>query len=324
MTKQQWIIGSARAAGGARNYKLWVPASLNQDEPVPLLVVLHGCTHNADDMAEISGINHVAETNRFLVVYPEQSFLSNMMKCWNWFDPKHQSRDAGEPSILAAIVEQVRSIRPVDADRTYVAGVSAGGAMAVIAAATYPDLFAGLAVSAGGEFKAATSVLEGLKIMKQGGPDPAQQGRAAFDAMKPGLERKTRRRMPVIVFHGTADDRVAPLNAEQIIAQWSTTNACLAAHNGEKDFAVFENSIDGQVPGGRSYRRRDYHDQTGALLMESWLVEGMGHAWSGSPIEHTYGDPKGPNASEEIWRFFATTTNSRSMAPPQRPTNKLD
>lgn len=316
MTKEGWITGSARASGGSRNYKLWVPASLPKDEAAPLLMMLHGCTHKADDMAEISGINQVAEANGFLVVYPEQAFLSNVMKCWNWFDPKHQSRDAGEPSILAAIVEQVRSSHSVDPDRTYVAGVSAGGAMAVIAAATYPDLFAGLAVSAGGEFKAATSVGEGLEIMKQGGPDPAKQGEAAFEAMKAGLERKKRTRLPVIVFHGTADDRVAPVNAEQVVAQWSATNACLAVHNGEKDFAVSEKIVDSQVPGGRSYRRNVYHDQAGALLMKKWMVQGMGHAWSGSPVEHKYGDPKGPKASEEIWRFFATTTNLHPAAPP--------
>lgn len=314
MAKQGWISGSARATGGSRNYKLWVPRSLAKDEPAPLLMVLHGCTHNADDMAEISGMNQVADANRFLVVYPEQAFLSNPMKCWNWFDPQHQSRDAGEPAIFAAIVEQVRSRHALNADRTYVAAVSAGGAMAVIAAATYPDLFVGLAVSAGAEFKAATSVLGGLEVMKRGGPDPTQQGEAAFEAMQPGLQRKKRGRMPVIVFHGGADDRVAPVNAEQVIAQWSATNARLAAHNGEKDFAVSEKTLDGQVPSGRRYRQRLYHDQRDALLMESWLVEGPGHAWSGSPRALKYGDPGGPKASEEIWRFFTATSNSPLVA----------
>lgn len=195
--------------------------------------------------------------------------------------------------------------------------------MAVIAAATYPDLFAALAVCAGGEFKAATTMLGGLEIMKHGGPDPKQQGLTAFDAMRPGLERKKRLRMPVIAFHGSADDRVAPINSEQVIAQWSATNSCLAAENGETDFTLSEKTIDGQVPGGRSYRRRVYSDQRSALLMESWMVEGMGHAWSGSPKAHKYGDPKGPKASDEIWRFFTATSNRRPVAPPpgQSPPN---
>ena len=260
-------------------------------------------------MAEISGINEVAESNRFLVVYPEQSFFANLLKCWNWFDPKHQSRESGEPSILAAIVGEACASHEIDLDRIYVAGVSAGGAMAVIAAATYPDLFAGVAVCAGAEFKAAGSVSAGLAVMQHGGPDPAQQGQAAFEAMKPGLARRATRRMPVIVFHGSADKRVVPVNAEQIIAQWSTTNALLASQNGDSGFALSERIIDCQVQGGYPYRQRVYTDQTGALLMESWIVGGMGHAWPGSPKKHKYGDPKGPRASEEIWRFFTETTS---------------
>jgi len=312
MAKQGWITGSARAAGGSRSYKLWVPSTLEPEKPSPLLVLLHGCTHDAEDMAEISGINEVAEANRFLVVYPEQTFFANVLKCWNWFDPKHQSRGAGEPSILAAIVAEVGSLQKVDAERIYVAGVSAGGAMAVIAGATYPDLFAGIAVCAGGEFKAATSVSGGLAVMKNGGPDPAVQGQAAFDAMQPGLARKMKRRMPVIVFHGTADDRVNPVNAEQIVAQWRTTNACLAAEHGETGFVISEKVIVGQVPEGHAFHKHVYSDQEGRLLLESWMVQGLGHAWSGSPKPHKYGDPRGPKASAEIWRFFQEADSSLS------------
>jgi len=307
MAKRAWITGSARTAGGSRNYKLWVPPTVEPGKPSPLLMLLHGCTHDADDMAEISGMNEIAEANRFLVVYPEQSFLANLLKCWNWFDPKHQSRDAGEPSILAAIIAQVCSLHNVDSDRIYVAGVSAGGAMAVIAAATYPDLFAGLAVSAGGEFKAATTVSGGLAVMQHGGPDPVQQGQAAFETMKDGLTRKTRRRMPVIVFHGTADDRVNPVNADQIIIQWGKTNACLAAEHGDSEFALSEKVDAAEVPDGHAYHKHVYTDQSGALLMEKWIVQGMGHAWSGSPQPYKHGDPRGPKASAEIWRFFCET-----------------
>ena len=202
--------------------------------------------------AEISGVNEVAESNGFLVVYPEQSFFANLLKCWNWFDPKHQSRDNGEPSILAAIAGQVCSSHEIDLDRVYVAGVSAGGAMAVIAAATYPDLFAGVAVCSGAEFKAAGSVSAGFAVMQNGGPDPAQQGQAAFEAMKPGLARRARRRTPVIVFHGSRDERVVPVNAEQIIAQWSTTNALLDSQNGDGSLALSERILDGCPAGGPS------------------------------------------------------------------------
>jgi len=319
MAKQEWISSSARGASGSRDYKLWVPKTVDREKASPLLMLLHGCTHGPEDMAEISGMNEVAEANQFLVVYPEQSRLANLMKCWNWFDPKHQSRDVGEPSILAAIVAQVCSHHNVDQDRIYLAGVSAGGAMAVIAGATYPDLFAQIAIAAGGEFKAATSVSGALAVMKQGGPDPVQQGQAAFEAMKKGLEQKPRRRMPVIVFQGTADTRVAPVNADQIIAQWGKTNECLASASGESDFALSEEIIAGEMPNGHAYRKHVYRDQTGCLLMEKWMVDGLGHAWSGSPRPHQYGDPKGPNASAEIWRFFceAGSHGKASIVPSQ-------
>jgi len=317
MVKQGWISDSARAAGGSRNYKLWVPPTLESRKPSPLLMLLHGCTHDAEEMAEISGINDVAEENRFLVVYPEQSFLANLLRCWNWFDPKHQSRDSGEPSILAAIVQQVCSVHDVDPDRVYVAGVSAGGAMAVIAGATYPDLFAGIAVCAGAEFKAATSVTSGLAVMRQGGPDPVVQGQAAFETMKHGLTRKRKRRMPVIVFHGTADDRVNPVNADQIILQWSKTNACLAAEHGGNGFALSEEVIADRVPDGYAYKRHIYND--GGVLMEKWMVDGLGHAWSGSPKPRKHGDPRGPRASAEIWRFFNQTDSSQSGSTATKP-----
>jgi poly(hydroxyalkanoate) depolymerase family esterase len=304
LANRGWIKDQAHAAGGTRNYKLWVPSSLSETKAAPLLMLLHGCTHDAEAMAEISGMNDVAEANQFLVVYPEQRRRANLMKCWNWFNPKHQSRDAGEPSILAAISEQVCASHNIDSDRIYVAGISAGGAMAVIMAACYPDIFSGLAICAGTEFKSATRMSSGFEVMKHGGPDPAVQGQSAFEAMKPGLARKNRQRMPVIVFHGTADTRVNPVNAEQIIAQWSKTNSCLAGQDSENGFELSENIFSLQVPGGRAYQKYIHTEQNGQVLMERWMIEGMGHAWPGSLHPHEHADHKAPRASEEIWRFF--------------------
>jgi poly(hydroxyalkanoate) depolymerase family esterase len=312
MAELGWITGTARAIGGSRNFRLWIPGTLEKGHASPLVMMLHGCTHDAEDMAEISGMNEVAEANRFLVVYPEQSRLTSLLRCWNWFDPKHQARDAGEPSILAEVVDQVRATHNVDPDRVYVVGVSAGGAMASILAATYPDVFAAIAVFAGAEFKAARSVPEALAAMKRGGPDPARQGQLAFEAMGSGLGRKKRRRMPVIVFHGTADTSVSLVNAEQVIAQWSKTNACLAAEQAESGFAVTEKVIGGEVPNGYAYRTHVYEEADARLLMVKWLVQGLGHAWSGSRKRSKYGDPKGPNASAEIWRFFCEAGSNRA------------
>ncbi len=304
MPQAGWTAGMVGAAGGSRNFKLWIPTTLESGRPWPLLMLLHGCGHGAEHMAEISGMNDVAEANGFLVVYPEQSRRANLLKCWNWFRPEHQERGAGEPSILAAVVGEIRSTYSIDPDRVYVAGVSAGAAMAAILAATYPDLFAALAVFAGAEFRAASSTSEGFAVMKRGGPDPTRQGQLAFEAMRSGLPETKRRRMPVIVFHGTADDQVSPVNADQVIAQWSKTNACLAEENAETGFSVTERVINGEAPGGYAFQRHVYEEHGSRLLMEKWLVQGLSHAWSGSPKPSKYGDPKGPNASAEIWRFF--------------------
>jgi len=313
-----WTAGIVRAAGGSRNFKLWIPTTLESGQPWPLLMLLHGCRLDAEHMAAISGMNDVAEANRFLVVYPEQSRRANLLRCWNWFRPEHQERGAGEPSILAAVVGQIRSTYSVDPDRVYVAGVSAGAAMAVILAATYPDLFAALAVFAGAEFKAASTTSEGFAVMKRGGPDPTRQGQLAFEVMRSGFAQAKRRRMPVIVFHGTADYRVAPVNADQVIAQWGKTNACLAVEHAETGFSLTERVISSEVPGGYAYQKHVYVEHDSRLLMEKWLVRGLGHAWSGSPKPSKYGDPKGPNASAEIWRFFchAGLNSAASLSTP--------
>jgi poly(3-hydroxybutyrate) depolymerase len=184
--------------------------------------------------------------------------------------------------------------------------------MASILAATYPELFAAVAIFAGTEFRAATSISEGTAVMERGGPDPVRQGQLAFEAMSSGLARKKRRRMPVIVFHGTADTRVNIVNADQVIAQWSKTNACLAAEHSESEFALAEEIIPGAAPNGYAYRRHMYKEPDASLLMEKWLVQGLGHAWSGSPKASKYGDPKGPNASAEIWRFFCEVGSNRA------------
>jgi poly(3-hydroxybutyrate) depolymerase len=131
--------------------------------------------------------------------------------------------------------------------------------------------------------------------------------------MRGGLARKNRRRMPLIVFHGTTDQRVGPVNADQTIAQWSKTNACLAAEHGENGFALTEKIIEGKVPDGHAYYRHIYAEADARLLMEKWLVQGLGHAWPGSPRASKYGDPKGPNASAEMWRFFCEANSNSTV-----------
>jgi poly(hydroxyalkanoate) depolymerase family esterase len=302
-----WASGTVKNSSGTLDYKLWAPSDYRKDRPVPLVLMLHGCMQKAEDLASISGMNDLADKNKFLVVYPEQAVAANPIKCWNWFDLKHQSRDAGEPSLIAAVVSDVRSSYSVDSKRVYAVGISAGGAMAVVMVVAYPETFAGLGVIAGTEYKAGTTVQAGLAAMKQGGPDPNQQGLVAFEAIQKSLGG-SKKRIPVIAFQGLKDPYVSPLNTEQLITQWAQTNDYL--DDGKDNDSVSIQSpkeAKGSVPNGYSFTKYSYYDGAKRLLMEKWLVEGLGHAWPGSPIANQFADPKGPNASAEMWRFFVET-----------------
>lgn len=302
----RWSRGIGHSFSGHRRYNLWVPAACEKTTPCPLVLMLHGCTQSAEEFAALSEMNRIADREGFLVVYPEQSRRANLLRCWNWFEPQHQARDAGEPAILAAIVNEVKSFYKVDPAHVYVVGVSAGAAMAVILGATYPDLFAGIGVSAGVQFRAAHNLTTAWAVIRHGGPDPVAQGDLAFQAMSDGLQRGRRLRMPVIVFQGTTDHRVPLVNATQLIAQWRQTNQRLAESYGTRN-ELTEEIVESSVPGGHKYAKHSYKEG-GGLLMEKWVVEGLGHAWSGSQAQNRYADPKGPNASLEMWRFFRDTS----------------
>src|SRR5947207_1170046 len=262
-----WAGGAVKNSSGSLDYKLWVSSGYQKGKSVPLLLMLHGCTQKAEDLAAMSGMNDLADKNNFLVAYPEQTAAANPLRCWNWFDPKHQSRDAGEPSLIAAVVQDVGSSYSIDSKRVYAVGISAGGAMAVVMVAAYPENFAGLGVIAGTEYKAATTVQAGLAAMKQGGPDPNQQCLVAFEAIQKGLGG-SKKRIPVIAFQGMKDPYVSPLNTDQLIAQWAQTNDYL--DDGKDNDSVSIQSpreTKGSVPNGYSFTKYSYYDSAKRLLM---------------------------------------------------------
>jgi len=259
---------------GSRNYKLYVP-SRYKGEALPLVVMLHGCTQSPDDFAAGTRMNDQAEEEMFLVAYPEQPKSANPSKCWNWFDGRDQQRGHGEPSLIAGLTRRIMHDYPVVTGRVYVAGLSAGGAAAAIMGATYPDLYAAIGVHSGLACGAARDLPSAFAAMRGGGELASSSTPA------------TRTKVPTIVFHGDRDTTVNPVNGDQVIAQ-----------------AKPATSLKTNVVRGNGYVRTIQVDDTGRSVLEHWFLQGIGHAWSGGNPSGSYTDPRGPDASREMVRFF--------------------
>jgi poly(hydroxyalkanoate) depolymerase family esterase len=273
-----FIDASYTNDAGTRHYKLYVPSTYTAAQASPLLVMLHGCTQNPDDFALGTGMNALAEEFHCLVVYPAQSQQANASRCWNWFNGIDQQHGQGEPSIIAGITGDVMARYVIDPKQVYVAGLSAGGAMAAIMGTLYPDLYAAVGVHSGLPFAAAHDLPSAVAAMK----GDFQRSHA------PG------RSLPIIVFHGDRDTTVHPANGDELIGQ---------RRRHPLDVVEVE---PGQVPDGHAYTRTLHRHPDGSIHAEHWLVHGSGHAWSGGDVLGTYTDGKGPNASQAMMRFFRT------------------
>ena len=266
-------------SAGSRTYKLYIPSGY-QGQAVPLIVMLHGGTQTPDDFAAGTRMNMIAEEETCLVVYPAQPSHANPARCWNWFRPDDQCRDRGEPSLIAGITRQVMHDYSIDPRRVYVGGLSAGAAAAAVMGATYPDLYAAIAVHSGLACGAADDLMSAFAAMRHGGSpnqsdDPGDQ---------PAL--------PTIVFHGDRDTIVHPRNADHVINHsMRATNWQTKVHRG-------------QVPGGHAYTCMIHTDANGQVILEQWCIHGAGHAWSGGSPAGSYTDPRGPDAAREMLRFF--------------------
>jgi poly(hydroxyalkanoate) depolymerase family esterase len=265
-------------SAGQRQYKLYVPASYH-GEPLPLIVMLHGCTQNADDFAAGTRMNEMAERQGFIVAYPNQPQTANHSKCWNWFKPSDQQREHGEPSLIAGITREVMARYRVDASRVYVAGLSAGGAMADVLLKTWPDLYAAACVHSGLAYGCAKDLPSALAAMKGG---KAVRSRAHGTPQR-----------PLIVFHGDADKTVHPSNAAELVASFNA-----GANTGSAPSAA-----SGAANSTRGATLQRLVAANG-VEAESWSIHGAGHAWAGGSQRGSYTDPTGPDATAEMLRFF--------------------
>jgi poly(hydroxyalkanoate) depolymerase family esterase len=275
----RFVEGTYSNPAGSRAYRLFIPSGY-QGQPLPLVVMLHGCTQSPDDFAAGTRMNFIAEEQGCLVVYPAQRREANQAKCWNWFRTADQQRGKGEPSLIAGITRQVMRDYAVDPRRVYVGGLSAGAAAAAVMGATYGDLYAAIGVHSGLACGAAIDLPSAFVAMRQGGA--SDDGVIASDG--PAI--------PTIVFHGDRDTTVHPNNGDQILEQSiRTTSTQKRVHRG-------------RVPGGHAYTRTIVTDARGRGIFEHWTIHGAGHAWSGGSPAGSYTDPRGPDATREMLRFF--------------------
>lgn len=280
-----YLTRSHTGIAGSRDYRLYVPAAA-AGRARGLVVMLHGCTQTPDDFAAGTGMNLLADEHGFVVAYPRQSTSANQSGCWNWFSPQDQARDLGEPSILAGLTRALVREYDIDETQVFVAGLSAGGAMAAVLAATYPDLFRAAGIHSGLAHGAASDLVSAFAAMR-GTPVPPAPGQRKQPI--PRSEARTR----TIVFHGAADQTVHPSNGEDIFV------SARARLNG-----AAETEQHGRSSGGLAYRRKVVTDSRGRPQLEYWTVEGLGHAWSGGHPDGSYTDGLGPDASREMIRFF--------------------
>lgn len=308
-----WIVPNSR------DYRLYLPKGYVKGRALPLLVMLHGCKQDPESFAAGTRMNQLADELGFLVLYPRQSALANGYSCWNWFDPRTQAR-GGEAAIVMAMVDDVVARYSVDAERIYVAGISAGGAFAAILASCYADVFAAAAVHSGFPYGVADNPIAGLRVMEKVYPyDAEKSGKAAFDCRGSG-----RRAMPMLVIQGSLDDKVLPKAAGDVVKQFAQVddlcddgqdNDSVAATRLAKDAVAGE-------PGRHAYEVSTF-SRAGKPMLQEVLVTGLGHAWSGGNdgrtkpddrVKYPYNDPRGPDASRMMWRFFAQHTRSDNPA----------
>lgn len=283
-----------RSPAGERAYRLYLPPGAREGPALPLVVMLHGCTQDADDVATGTRLDEHARRRGVAVLYPEQSEGAHPNRCWNWYEPAHQRRGEGEPAILQGMIREVVERYGMDGERVFVAGISAGGAMALVLAAAHPEVVRRAAVHSGVAYGAARSMEEALEVLagRAGDPPPELADRllaAMGDRARP---------VPLLVLHGDADGIVSPRNADWILVQWEGLMEAVG------DGAVARERDPPRSGAEWASRIEVLRDGTGRTVFELRLLRELEHAWSGGSPEGTFTRPGGLDATEAILDFF--------------------
>ncbi len=276
----KYLTRRHRSAAGSRGYKLYIPAS-QPKRPTGLILMLHGCKQTPDDFAIGTHMNALAEKHGMALAYPAQTRRHNAASCWNWFKPGNQMRGTGEPAILAALTRKLMREFGLGRERVFVAGLSAGGAMATILADVYPDVFSAAGVHSGLARGAAHDLVSAMSAMRSGG---------TTNGIAPVIASRARA-VRWIIFQGEGDSTIHPSNAAQIVR---------SAVDGD---AAPTKIVKRRVR-GRGYSRSEFAGSDGTVQIELWMIEGAGHAWSGGRAAGSFTDIKGPDASAQMVRFF--------------------
>jgi poly(hydroxyalkanoate) depolymerase family esterase len=241
--------------------------------------MLHGCKQNPDDFATGTKMNEVAAENNLIIAYPSQPSSANSGGCWNWFTPAHQMRDRGEPAILAGLTQELMNEFGFAREQVFVAGLSAGGAMAAVMLETYPELYSAAGIHSGLAYRSANDVMSAFAAM-----------RGEMAKVGPEVAVKHPYAIRTIIFQGDADTTVHPRNARRIIEGRVGKNWTVAKDDGAAN--------------GQRFRKETY--AFGKDAVELWSIAGAGHAWSGGNPDGSYASRTGPDASAEFVRFFLT------------------
>lgn len=283
--------------GSHQRYQVHLPPHYDGTAELPVIVAIHGCGMTGfgwNSMKATTQFNRLADREGFIVVYPTQRLFRDAVNCWDSTDPREQHRGSGEPALLAGVARQVIDDYGADPSRVHVVGASSGAGTAVILAVTYPDVFASVTSVAGGEY--------GLNQVHPENPRATPPEYTARQAWAQMGERA--RHVPMLVIQGDADEVVPPSVADRLAAHWTAVNDMVddGLVNGSLRMIEETHAVP-STSDTRAYTRTTRTAAEGISFIESYLVEGMGHAWPGPFGNGLFVDHAGPDASALVWDF---------------------